>query len=362
MARKKNASGEGSWEKIRGKWRLVRMIDRQVLKGPLRETKPLARTAWNEKFQTESGRAKSALTLSSAISKLFPAEGSTPWKTLALRRWRATTYDINRRQSVTLAKSKLAGLRLRSIDANAIARFIEKDCADLQPKTIRHKLGLLQAIFSFAGVPWPKVKLPELGPPQKRKIVPIEKREEFYALAANEMEDTAFRLMLGCGLRVSEACGLDHSDREDDGIWIRRAVTRQTGTNNVDLPKTKNSHRWVPLVDPVLLERIGKGKGFVLDSGNDGHPVNPSMIGSLMPHRTKGTKFEGIMPHDLRRSTATAYVKAKVPVNVAAKNLGHSIAMMLEVYAQVSRDDERKAAEDALGKSVGQSQVESLGS
>lgn len=350
MPRSKNAKGEGTWEKIRGKWRLVRMVDRQTLKGPLAKTKPEAREAWRQKFEAQSGVARTEITLSSAISRLFPEEGSTPWKTLALSRWRATTYDVNRRQSKSLLNSSIANFRLASIDEKAIAKFIAVDCAKLAPKTVRHKLGLMQAIFSFAQIPWPKVKLPELAPPRHRKIVPIAMREEFYKLAANEMEDTAFRLMLSCGLRASEACGLMHEDRDEDGVWIRRGVTRQTGCNNVDLPKTKNSHRWVPIVDPVLLKRIGNGRrGWVLDAQNDGHPVNPSMIGSLMPHRTKGTKFAGIMPHDLRRSAATAYALKRVPANVAAKNLGHSVTMMLEIYAQVSREDERKAAKEALG-------------
>lgn len=348
---KKSAHGEGTFEKVGKKIRLVRMVDRQTLKGPLATTKPEAREAWNRKFLERSPSAPAAnLTLSSALSRLFPEdEQTTPLKLVALQSWRPTTYDVYRRQATHLLESSLANLRLSSIDERAIARYVQKECAGLEPVTVGHKLFLLRAVFRFLGVEPPPIKLPKRAPPKQRPIVEIEEKEAFYACFHGEMEQLAFRLMLSCGLSRSEACGLAHEDREDDGIVIRRATTRQTGRNNVDLPKARRRNRWVPLVDPYLLERIGKGTGFVLDSGFEGHPLNPEILTNLVAHRLKGTKWEGIKPHDLRRSAATAYAMKGVPVHIAAKNLGHSVQMMLEIYAQISRDDEREAARKALG-------------
>jgi integrase len=63
-------------------------------------------------------------------------------------------------------------------------------------------------------------------------------------------------------------------------------------------------------------------------------------------------KYEGITPHDLRRTNATALVGADVDIKTAQARLGHSdVRMTLDVYARVLAERDQGAADavaDAL--------------
>ena len=125
-------------------------------------------------------------------------------------------------------------------------------------------------------------------------------------------------LATGARREAIETLRWDHVDLQTGTIDYAKTDGRMTKKRRVAVPI---SDRLMPVLKQAHAERKND---WVLDSGGDIWPVFDSLI--------RGTKFEHIRPHDLRRTCATLMARAGVPLWEIAGVLGDSIEVVQRHY------------------------------
>jgi integrase/recombinase XerD len=167
-----------------------------------------------------------------------------------------------------------------------------------------------------------------------------------------------FLIMLldGSGLRLGEALGLRHSDLRLRAGEVH-VVPRETNVNNARVKGMKG--RIVP-VGPAVLDAYAdymETEYGTLDSdyvfvnlfrGPHGAPMTAENVKDLSKRLRKRSGVAHFSPHALRHSYATRLLRAKVPIEVVSKLLGHSsIQVTLDSYAHLNVEDHRRALVEA---------------
>jgi integrase len=153
--------------------------------------------------------------------------------------------------------------------------------------------------------------------------------------------EALYVLLLGSGLRLGEALGLD---------W--RDVELEAGTVSVRKGKTRRSVRTIP-VPPFVVAGLRAQKAAAKRFG----PEVPVFLGPRSSERLRGDSvlhhwqrlltaagLPAMRLHDLRHGHATLLLAAGVPMRAIADQLGHANpATTANVYAHVSQDHLRDA-------------------
>jgi integrase len=166
-----------------------------------------------------------------------------------------------------------------------------------------------------------------------------------------------------CGLRQGQAAGLS-VDRVD---FLRRQlkVDRQLVTSHdagrptsFGPPKTARSFRSVPLADAAVnalagyVEQFGTGAdGLLLHE--DGAPVGSDRFGHVWRRTRQDVLLARARVHNLRHTYASVLLAGGVSVPAAAEHLGHTPAILLDVYAHLipaDLDRARGAVEAAFAQ------------
>ena len=182
----------------------------------------------------------------------------------------------------------------------------------------------------------------------------------------------AFFAAIGfAGLRPSEAAALQVVDLQlpDTGwgiVHLRGAIpspgTRFTNSGETRERKglkhrPQTAVREVPLPPPLVerlrnhLRRWPPNTGLVFTNAA-GRSVTPENYGRVW-NREKGRvwpeghRLSATDPYDLRHTAATAMIRAGVPLPEIGRRLGHSVDVLLRVYAGVF-DDDRQRSNTAL--------------
>jgi integrase len=169
------------------------------------------------------------------------------------------------------------------------------------------------------------------------------------------------------GLRPSEAAGLRLVDVElPDVGWgaarLRGAIP-SPGTRYTDdgasrqekglKHRPENAVRLVPLPPSLVawivahVERWPSDTGLVF-TNNAERSVTPENYGRVW-NRAKASVWPAdhlltaTNPYDLRHSAATAMLRAHVPLPEVARRLGHSVDVLLRVYAGVFEDERERS-------------------
>ena len=168
-------------------------------------------------------------------------------------------------------------------------------------------------------------------------------------------------LMLGCGLRRGEVCGLRWSDVDLDGgvLRVRNTIDLTPGKEQFrETLKTEAGRRDIPLpnwVIPVLREAKSKSVSlFVVSQVNGNHHTNSSWknmwklvqrreIASTTEHE-QNTDIERTLdfhchPHQLRHTCITRWVESGMGMKEVQYLAGHStMDMTLNVYAHYDKE------------------------
>ena len=96
------------------------------------------------------------------------------------------------------------------------------------------------------------------------------------------------------------------------------------------------------------LERWPAKSGLVF-TNRRGDPIAPGNYGRIWTRETgrlwpPGHPPAGTEPYDLRHTAATSF-RAGVPLPEVARRLGHSVEVLLRVYAGVFEDDRKRSNE-----------------
>ena len=165
-----------------------------------------------------------------------------------------------------------------------------------------------------------------------------------------------FLLSLDIGLRLGEICALKCSDFnfQEGKLRIRRTVIRinhgGSTTLEVQLPKTENSEREVPLTAKLISLLRGIRRDWNADeylfTGKRDTPLEPRTMQYRFQHFLEGLDIRVRGFHTLRHSFATRSVERGVDTKTLAEILGHSnVQTTLQMYVHPSMDMKRRSVE-----------------
>jgi integrase len=166
-----------------------------------------------------------------------------------------------------------------------------------------------------------------------------------------QLPEPSFTLMLvlvGTGLRVGEAIGLqrDDIDLNRNNLTVRRDVWH----GKVNSPKYAASERVVPL-GPILVkhlrERLTAGGNWLFE-GSSGKPLDPKNLAKRQLHpvldRLGIPRFSW---HRLRKLHSTYLGDMSVSPRIMQAQLGHAdAALTLNIYTQLIPESQRRAIEN----------------
>jgi integrase len=178
------------------------------------------------------------------------------------------------------------------------------------------------------------------------KIPNREQLATLLRLVVNPVHSLLLRLLLGTGLRISEAIALRWRDVQLDGssphVKVRRALVR----NTLGPPKSKHGRRTVTISHALVIalrERRKQTEWHLPDDlvlcSSVGTPLNPSNLRrDLMPLAEEAGGWLGF--HAFRHWFASALIDDGRNIVQVSRLLGHhSPSFTLSVYAHLMSDD-----------------------
>lgn len=160
------------------------------------------------------------------------------------------------------------------------------------------------------------------------------------------------RLLIGSGLRLGEACGLDQRDLELDKGYV---VVRLSKTRTRAVRVSRDA---VAALREALAEapRRGKHEPVFFSPRPNREGVRDRLRGSSVTHAlSRDLQRAGLAhlsPHGLRHGAASLMLAAGTPMRAIAEQLGHSNpGMTARVYAHVAPETLERAL-DALDDAV----------
>lgn len=155
-----------------------------------------------------------------------------------------------------------------------------------------------------------------------------------------EMRDRALmEVLYGCGLRVSEACGLDMGD-----VFVSEGFLRVTGKGGKD--------RVVPLLGQALAalaDYLDAGRSaFAKPAGHArasaavflnvrGGRLSRQSVHAIVARAGRSIGCANLHPHTLRHSFATHLLEGGADLRVIQELLGHSDISTTQIYTHVDR-------------------------
>lgn len=209
--------------------------------------------------------------------------------------------------------------------------------------TLRIALGAAVSDGSIERNP-AAVRLPHVDREPIRPLTGEEARKLSGAIAGDQFEPL-YRLLMGSGMRLGEATGLDWRDVHLDEAFVvvRRAKTIARAVPiSADAVSALRAHRWT--TDPEAPVFLGPRTGKRLP---------PDTVSHAFPRLLRRAGLRPMRVHDLRHGVATTMLAAGVPMRVIAEQLGHANpATTAKLYAHVIPESQRAAIgalDDVLG-------------
>lgn len=267
---------------------------------------------------------------------------------------------------------------IKSITPTDIQKYLiylrTREDKNYTPQTIHHHYRTLNRIFAFAEKqeviienPMLKVEKPKI-PHKKVDAFTQEEAQKFFEMLSDS--DIDFRcmmyLLLTTGMRRGELLGIKWGDIdfEKSVISIKRNVTYTAISGiTIDIPKTENSIRIIPLVSATL-DLLNKYKNeFCPLSGEDDfvfHGIggtktarDPNAVTRRVKRFMKRNDLPDMSPHDLRHSCATLLLQNGADIKSVQEILGHSNASTTLNFYVRSDIEQMQAATNKLSTALG---------
>lgn len=240
--------------------------------------------------------------------------------------------------------SFLGGKQPVDCDSDDVIAYMTARSGELSKRSQAHALSALKSYFDFLILegerkdnPCDKVDAPKLG----RYLPEVLSVEEVTAIIDSvpsskpgDLRDRAIlEVLYGCGLRVSEACGLLISHVDFD-----RAFVRVVGKGDKE--------RLVPIGDPALEALSGwlevRPEPAVPEYSDfaflnlRGKPLSRVSVFNMVKNRAMlaGVRKE-ISPHTFRHSFATHLVENGADLRIVQEMLGHESILTTEIYTHI---------------------------
>jgi integrase len=256
---------------------------------------------------------------------------------------------------------------IAAITQEDIQRAVNQWSKKLAPASVGRMYTTLQAIFStalaadrIAKTPCRNIRLPEGAKPSDAggRVSHIITPAELDDLVRRVGPNYGAMIEIGAkiGLRWGEIAGLRVGDIDlrNASISISRQRTRGEHGEMIEAePKSRAGVR--RFVMPQSLVRAVKTHISNLTNADAqaylfvterGAPLNYSnWRRRVWEPACQAVGLDGLHFHDLRHASATAQIHGGVDVRTAAKRHGADIDVMLKIYAQVTDEADRRAAE-----------------
>jgi integrase len=305
----------------------------------------------------EQGRWSLTLGLAVSSRSKTVAEFLDEWLKVTRRRVRPSTfenYELNaRRLKAHFGEVPVSRLSPPAIQ-HAYHRLHDSGLSDysvLQAHRTLHRA--LNQAFHWGLIRANPAALVFPPRPLKREMTALD-RDQLLALfeqTRNQPLHALLVLLATSGLRVGEALALrwQDLDLEAHRLYVRRCIRRQRRAGVVfGPPKTQRSRRPVVLthlaVDALHTYRARRGGGVNEENPSNeselvftsslGGPLEPAAPGKALNRALEGAGLPHIRVHDLRHTTASLMLLARVHPKVVQDLLGHtSIRTTLDTYS-----------------------------
>lgn len=169
--------------------------------------------------------------------------------------------------------------------------------------------------------------------------------QQFPETAAGVRDHTALEVLYGCGLRVSELCGLDLGDLYLDEEFLR-VVGKGSKERLVPIAGTARASLAAYVNDGARAELAaharGAGAGSAVFLNLRGGRLTRQSVHTLCERYGRVVGIEGLHPHTLRHSFATHMLAGGADLRVLQEILGHADISTTQVYTHLDRTQLRE--------------------
>lgn len=232
-----------------------------------------------------------------------------------------------------------------------------KDNHDNHDKARSRKVSAIRSFYKYLTVSSGKLienPMLNLETPKQKKTLPrfltLEQALELLSHIETNFTERDFciiTLFLNCGMRLSELCGINISDIQNNSLKILGKGNKERIVYlNVACLNAVDNYLKV-LNSGTKIKRSDKNALFLNRSGKR---ISARRVEQIVEECLKkaGLDNMGISPHKLRHTAATLlYQDAGVDIRVLKELLGHESLSTTEIYTHVSN----KQLENALNKS-----------
>lgn len=241
-------------------------------------------------------------------------------------------------------KAGLGDIQLARLTVNHLERHRNARLREAAPRTVEHELRVLRLAWNWgesrghtpAGrLSAVRVRVDDATFVNNHRTPT---RDEVAAVLAH-MEGwprLATLLLAATGARVGEIASLRWGSVDLDEGWIR--VVGKTGPRDIPVPRG--------VVEE--LRRVGPGAGDAPVLGKAESTVIVGLQHTFLPRACEAAGVARFTPHGLRRLASMTLADAGVDVATYAALLGHSPAVAIRRYQEVTPERRRKAAAAAL--------------
>lgn len=234
-----------------------------------------------------------------------------------------------------------------AVERRHVEAFLEElSEAGLAASSVERSLSAIKSFHRFmvaeqitenhptAQLPLPKIpkRLPDvLTIDQAQALLD----QPFPQTPAGQRDRTMLEVLYGCGLRVSELCGLDVRD-----VFLGEELVRVMGKGSkeriVPLMGTANEavdeylRKWRPRL-------AGASRSAAVFLSVRGRRVSRQTVHTEVARYGRLVGLEGLHPHTLRHSFATHLLEGGADLRIVQELLGHSSISTTQIYSHVDR-------------------------
>ena len=235
-----------------------------------------------------------------------------------------------------------------AVGAPQLRSFLTTVAGGLGARSRARLISTLRGFFAFAveeGFCRRDPTLTLLAPKSGRKLPAVLTRGEVERLlavpdsadAAGLRDRVILEILYGCGLRVSELCGLDVADLDGaEGILRVRGKGGKERIVPVGAPALEAVRDWLDAGRPEMLGP--RGGSSLLVNRRGGRLSRVSVWKRLKVLAAgAGLRSERLTPHTLRHTYATHLLEGGADLRVVQELLGHADISTTEIYTHVDR-------------------------
>ena len=246
---------------------------------------------------------------------------------------------------------------------------------EISPSAVRATCKLLRRFFKWAYregyCPLYNISTPRKAPqkPQNDHISIFSNEDIQLIIHTSNRLRFLFLLALSSGLREGELLALRFSDFKDGAVTVRHQLKEyyaidssgyRERTITIGDPKSRSSFRTVPLPDPVWAEYLSYIKERQLEQARNGYRspyLFTTSTGNLLDRKDFRTAWKRRLKragvpyrkfHSCRATYCTLLCKNGVPLETAAKLMGHSDVSVTASFYRMVSDHELMEAADRL--------------